>query len=358
MSDERENTNERLEGLLRRWGAQEAAGRSAPGAFVPGWRGGMRPTGGWLWRWAPAMAAAVMLVAAVGVYVMSGEKVREVSVARPAVPVPPVPSDAGEIAKLKAELAQAKTAGQQSARELGAKGKALAEAAVAAEGGKGQLVEAAKRLEEAKAALEDSRRKAEALQLRLAAAETEKAKVDEQLKGAQAAGEAQAVRLKKVQQALTEETAQLRQMHADAVAGESKAKTELQRGRASQAIVLAAARKAYVESVGGQRAGAGRVEVMQAVARARRMLSRKPDAAELPRAGKLSDAVGVLDGLFTRLDLVDANNPAECRKFMDLLRDKHVSEQVEQALAITDSDTIRGWLVEASLILGGGDNAG
>ncbi|MCY2926572.1 MAG: hypothetical protein NT031_14255, partial [Planctomycetota bacterium] len=144
----------------------------------------------------------------------------------------------------------------------------------------------------------------------------------------------------------------------EAVAGENKAKAELQRGRASQAIVLAAARKAYMESVGGQRAGAGRVEAMQAAARVRRMVARKPDAAELPQAGKLRDAVGVLDDLFTRLDLVDAGNPAECRKFMDVLRDKHVNEQIEQALAMTDSDAIRGWLVEASLILGGGDNAG
>jgi hypothetical protein len=123
-------------------------------------------------------------------------------------------------------------------------------------------------------------------------------------------------------------------------------------------MALAAARKAYMETMAPARSGAGRVEAMQTAARTRRMLERKPPAADLPRAGKLSETVGLIEDLFTRLDLLDANNPGECRKFMDVLRDKHVGEQVEQALALTDSETMRGWLVEASLILGGGDNAG
>lgn len=357
MSDEHDNTDKRLEGLLRQWGAQEAAARSAPGAFVPDRPAPRHDARGWLWRWSPAMAAALLLAGAVGVFVMADRKVHATAELSPPMPVRVAPKEDGEVARLKAELAQKESAGQMSARELEAKNKALAEATLAAEAGKGQLAALSKRLEESQAAADQWRGKVEQSQSRLAAAEAQRADLDEQLKSAKAVGEAGAAKIKKLQQALTDETAQLRQMHADAVAGETRAKAELQHGRASQAIILAAARKAYMESL-GPRPGAGRVETMQAVARTRRMLARKPDVAELPPLGKLRDAVGTLDGLFTRLDLVDANNAAECRKFTDLLRDKHVNEQVEQALTLTDSDAIRGWLVEASLILGGGDNAG
>ncbi|MCY2926570.1 MAG: hypothetical protein NT031_14245 [Planctomycetota bacterium] len=117
MSDEPDNTDRRLEGLLRRWGAQEAAAHSAPGALGAARQGQNRPAGGWLWRWSPAMAAAVLLAAAVGVYFLGDGKVREVVVtARPA-PVASAPSDAGEVARLKGQLAEKDAAAQASARE-------------------------------------------------------------------------------------------------------------------------------------------------------------------------------------------------------------------------------------------------
>lgn len=361
MNDERDNTNERLEGLLRRWGAQEAANRSTPGAFVPGRQASISPRGsGGLWRWAPAMAAAVLLAAAAGVYHLALEtKARDVAVtpARPE-PAQTAPAESAELARLRAELAAEKATARESAKALEDKSKALTDAAMAAEAGKAELAAAGKRVEEAQAALEEARRQGGQVQERLTAAEAEKTKIEDQLKQARGAGEVAAAKLKRVQQALVDETAQLRQMHADAVAGEAKARAELQRGRVSQAIVVAGARKAYLEAASPAKHGAGRVEVMQAAARARRMLDRRPDAADIPRAGKLREAVSVIEDLFTRLDLVDANNPGECRKYLDVLRDRHVADQVEQALPLTDSEPLRGWLVEANLILGGADNAG
>lgn len=313
-----------------------------------------------MWRWAPAMAAGVLLAATAGLVFLGPDKVRDVAVAPPrAEGTQTAPAPSGEIERLKGELAAAeKVAAQQVARVLEERDKGLADMWATVAKGKVELASASKRVEESQAALEESRRQQVEVQGRLAAAETEKAKIEDRLKQARGEGEVTAAKLKRVQQALTDETAQLRQMHADAVAGEAKARAELQRGRASQAIVLAAARKAYLDAAGPAKPGAGRVEVMQAAARTRRMLDRRPDAADLPRAGKLREAVTTIEDLFTRLDLVDAKNPSECRKYLDVVRDRHVADQVEQALALTDSEPLRGWLVEANLILGGADNAG
>ena len=70
MDADPNNSSDRVEGMLRRWGADEAA-RTTPVPAGPGRpvRRKRRPSP--LWRWVPVAAAALLMLAAAGLFIAS-----------------------------------------------------------------------------------------------------------------------------------------------------------------------------------------------------------------------------------------------------------------------------------------------
>jgi chromosome segregation protein len=352
MSDEGDNLDPRLERLLRRWGAEQAAAGARPGALAGQEHpSGGRPVSAGLWRWAPAAAAAVLLAGAAYLYVNrpAGGGAGGSGGADAARQGPQTsPAEAAALARLRKELAEKEQAlrlaeGEQ--RRLGQQVKGASE----------QIGLLGRQVGQAGERGEEARRAVEKLRGQLQMVQAEKSRLIEESGAATAARREDAAKLKRMQ-LLEEETARLRQLHDQAVASEQRAREELRAGRAAQAAALATARRAYLQALAGE--GVGGVEAMQIAARKRRMLERCAEVAGRMRSGKAHEAMALVEEALTRLELVDTANLSECRRFVEMIREKRLAERIDEALTYVELETVRVWLVEASLILAGADDVG
>lgn len=354
MSEEPDNLDPKTEELLRRWGAVEAARESAPGEFAGAARlaAGEPAKSRWPWRWMPAAAAAVLLAGAGWLYV-KGPGLRQTPVAgttqRPAAETGPA-RESAELAAARAELARKD---QELAAARGEAGRLAGEVQRLSE----QAASAVRQGQEAARAAEEAAKTAQAAGERargeLAAAEGQRVRLAQELAAAKASRDEAAAKAARMN-VLTEEIDRLRQMNTEAAMAQQKARTELQTARMMQGAVLAAARKAYVQALAGERMG--RVEAMQAAARKRRMLERAGEVGAQVRSAKGQEAVALLEEAFTRLDLIDPADLSEGKRFERLVAEKKLVERIDEALGFMDVEPVRLWLVEASLILAGGDH--
>ena len=109
MTDDEAKPDERLEHLLRRWGAGEAARQADVSGLSAPEPGAVRA--GWVWRWMPLAASIVLVAGAAALFFVGGPS--SLDLAEPAVSRPDPAAETrmetleAEAAKLRADLAAA-----------------------------------------------------------------------------------------------------------------------------------------------------------------------------------------------------------------------------------------------------------
>ncbi|MBS3734874.1 MAG: hypothetical protein KGY99_08090 [Phycisphaerae bacterium] len=405
MSDTPNNANERVERLLRRWGAEEArraAGdRLAPLPGVPRRRVWSRV----LWWTMPAAAAAALIVVAVGVWSShlrapsqandeSADRQRKVAHAPQAPEATKMtrtpktrPAD-GELNTLKGEITALRKDLERREVELAAAEKAKRELAAtldeAMHGARErELAEARRRAEQAEKRLaqlgtastgidqraEELARRVDALEDKFAAARREA----EQLADARDTAAAGAARAAERLAAATKELRRMRRMHDEALATARDAKAELSRIRAGHAAARARMRRAYIAALAGasddaapERTAHGGDEAARTVDLAGcRRAARRADiagrAAALATRSRAPDQRRLLDAVeivFTRLDLLDPYAPQAAASFEELLTQTGIRGRIARA---RDDANVAGkvatLLFEADMILEAAERA-
>jgi len=360
MNDEPNNTNERLERLLRAWGAEEAERTAqAPAAFVPPSAGRPRALTIVL-RWLPAAAAAVLLVAAAAFYRAGLQAPREGTTAglRPSTSRPTTAADDAELRRLRRELDVART--QLAERDRRLDGLA---------GLPGQLTDLQEQLQrhegEAKKLQADLRAATKAkgdMANQLAAAETRLTV----LEGEKKALAATAAELPKAQSRLADvqdrlaaaarEVEAARKRDEQVVAELAAARQEAQRLAARHEAAMAAFQRTYLAMAAP---GEGGLAARKTAVKSRRMLER---LAEMPTDAESEPTRRVLARLevvLTRLELLDAGRADAEGAFAKLLGGGELDRQIDDALVSGGaSPPVRTWLFEARLILTGAGHAG
>lgn len=389
MSEQGDSANERLEGLLRQWGADEAmrsaGGAATPPRAVPTRAGGERLPWAGVLRWAlPSAAAAVLLVAALYVFSLGGGYTNHAAEDHGAAPASEAASERqaeeapekvlpdAEVVSLRQQLSTAQDRAERQAADLEDSRDRVAELRAklddADPAGQRERIDT---LMQAVAAAEEEARKArkaaETLQGRLdehkrllAERETEVDELrgalskaesgwEEALKKARARAEAAERRLA----AAGGELERLRRMNDTAMARAEDLAAELSRVEARHAAMMSDFTRAYLAAAG--RRGAGLTGYQRAagdariVERASRLASGGGEAAEL---------LGVIEVVFTRLDMLDPQAPGAAKGFAALVDRTDVLTRIEQALAGRGGGPdLRMLLFEAKLILTGARDA-
>ena len=364
MNEKPGNTNPRVEQMLRRWGAQQAARQPPRPEAVPS------PVGRTfraLMRWT-AMAATLLIAAAL-VLLVVGRLMR--GGGTPVATTGPTPE---QIDRLEARLAKARDelkalqvnrledgrtiamlteqceAQQlQHAEEMAALASDLAKLRKQSAAERVKLADQAKRL-----TAEVAARRAD-----LSTATRELAGAKAALVGAraEAAGSARTLAdLRKRLAAANAEISRAADSHQAALAAAGEAGSKLAALSARQAAMLVNFRRMYLALAAPEKRGWA---ARQEAARTRRMLARCVQLRSSVRdesAGRLADTLEVL---LTRLELLDAGNPLAVRSFADLVAASDVGGSVDAALAAGGQTTeVRQWLLEARLILAGVERVG
>jgi len=359
MNEQTDHDDERVEQMLRRWGADEAARRVQPGAApIPSAkRPRHRPTR----RRAPLAAAAGLLLAlAAG----GGLLVSRSNLTRQTQALTDAQADAQRLA---AQLAQAR-------RDLDA-----ARAAASAAGDKA-VAQASRHLADVKRLRDDFRARQvlsaekaakaagrlKRLEADLAAAgeELKKAKTDlakakTQLAAALAAGtkpNAELARLRQRLAAANTELTRLGKQNRQAILAQRKAANDLILFRATQRVAVGDYRRAYLSAAARGRTG---LAACQAASANTRMLARCAElrpSIQKPATRKLFDRIEVL---LTRLDLIDPDGLNAAADLVKIIRDSDVLAKIDAAAAIgVEGVEVRQWLIEAGAILAGVQRVG
>jgi len=363
---------DRMEALLRKWGAEEAVRREGVSAPPPALLRAVRPPSPLL-RWMPVAAGFVLF--AVGVGLLAG------SIARDAGrQVAPAASSAADIERLQADLARTNS-------ELAATRAAMEQLKLDA----GKNAPARMDIESvASAKGTDSAATAAGRGTEGSAGVAAATGTDRGTAGA-AAADIQVAALKKI---IGEKQASLDEASANLVARDAQVagmKTDIEKLRS--ASVAAAGKLQRLEQSAqaaerDARDAAARIKALQVeqaqalalfqrVTQAARM---KPDEtlrtlqqavrdARLIRRGtELRDSIpneavrrlfDTQEALLTQLDMIDAGNAAEIDAFLQRLKSTDIADQVTEALRTSDGDpAVRAWLIEGQLLLAGVQRAG
>ncbi|MBN2581911.1 MAG: hypothetical protein JXL80_02510 [Planctomycetes bacterium] len=345
---------DRVEGLLRQWGAEEAA-RQAAGdglpsrvaAAVPG-----RRTGGMslLVRWAPLAAAAALVIIAGGLFVATyGVRTDRASV--PSLHAVETDVPRLMIRELESRLADTEAALQQSQKKLATATELLAEAKAARtatpltmEGGAADSNLGKQRRQYDGPLGDDGRRLEETREQASQLAEVR--------------GE-----LEKIRHEFAAETSRLRSLYEETVAANGRLETELGTMKARQAAVLdhlrrgplaaaAAQNWSYAPPVDGLWRGEAARDVGDLLQRGTAL--REKAVGEPVRL--LFDRIEVV---LTRLSLLDARDAAAGESFAALVRRSGLDEEIGKVLNAADQPAdVQAWLLEVQLVLMGARHAG
>ena len=364
MSEESDRDDQRLEAMLRRWGADEAA-RGTGARLGPAPMGASAGRGGRmrLIRWIPAGIAAALLLAAAGLFIAS--RTADVTTTYRRSPSPPTATAAAgdDVAVLKVRL-QGTTAELEQVKESLLQSDALRITAAASH--QRQLAKLRRDLAAHRAELDEVRAKATAL-----AGTMEKTRADlktarRDLAGARASREAvekelldSRRRLAAMVKASGTADRQRRQAAARAETAEAalkRARGDLETLLARREVTLTDLQQIYLAAAGD---GGVDLPARQAASENRQMLRR---CAEL-RGGLADDSTGLLldriEVALTRLEMLDAGAPRQAAAFAAMVRSIAPGRGIEQALAAgAAAPALRAWLLEARMILHGADNVG
>ena len=363
MNDKPENTDRRLEAMLRSWGAEEAARRELPAArqrevHQPPARTVWSP-----WRW--VAAAAVLITAVAAAVVVTAHVVRARAQGQLAAIAElnrrqlqeDLRRARDELAKLRerldgqdqrlSELTGRLRDEQATTAKLREELAAQKKLALSASAEKDRLTGEVDRLGK------------ELARQRQAAAEAAKALASARQQGRELKDQLAALR-KRVAAANAELT-RLGRTYQQALAEKRKLENDLAALKARQSAMesrhsapMASLQRNYLAQVGGAD-WAGR----QAAARKAQMLLRcarlRPQVHD-PAAAQLFDRLEVL---LTRLELLDPRDTHAVQAFAATVKADRLARQIDAVLAGEDlSDEVRAWLAEARMILTGAERVG
>ena len=392
MADNKTKSDERLEHLLRRWGANEAVSETdVSGLPAPH---GVRAAG-WLWRWMPLAASLVLVVGAAAVFFANREPSSNMAKA-PSVS----PAEKTQIAELKTEAAQLRTDLAAAQKQLAAveEGEAPETARLRAnlatlkkklEKSQAELADAAIKIYGMKksgkngqnvAALQDDLRKAEGALAEQRAwfkseiarvsrekvvpgAEMEKIirqRVDKALKELDrdwathqkkvAELQKQLVEAKGQADGLSERLAKERELHEK----EREQLAEQLDALNVKTLVLTKAlsssmRRAYLARKAPGKEG---YEARQYAARKERLLKRCVELRPKLSNAEQRKAFDKIEVLLTRLDLLDVHDDAAVERFRALLKRADVAKEIEAAEnAEGAGPAVDKWLLEITFVL-------
>ena len=352
MNDEPDSTNERLERMLRRWGADEQAGQmQLPPA--PRIVGPSRSVAAVLLRWGPLAGAAAVLAAAVTLFLvpqreparrenrqLTAEHRRQVTAMKAKLDtaqerVDRLELDLAEQAKKhETKIALLRKDFQSQRKQL------IAEAA-------GRVVALTKAMDKKQGELKTA--EAEIARLRKDAlrfsGEIERLAIS--------AGEAESERRKVA--VISRELRRVQKLHSGAVSDLQRARAEMSVFRAQYASLLNSFQDVYLSAAASGRVGlrarqlaAGRAEML------RRLSDLRVEAGN-EAAGRLMDSLEVV---LTRLELLDADDARAVRSFATLAGPKLIAQMDEVLAAGVASPQVRKWLLEARMILAGAGHVG
>jgi len=377
MTDKPDSTEPRLEAMLRRWGAEEAA-RSAEAPPAPG-LAPRRPVVALVLRWVPTAAAAAMLVAAAGLYVAArpgGPQAQHAGIieevpTRPAMPPtrsatvptqPARPPHVDEIDRLNDRI----VALQGLVSERDSKLKSLAELPAQVRDLQTQLDRERKRhqsdVKEFLASVQAGKKAAADLTTKLTAAEKRIASLEKDNKSlAPAAAELPKAtsQVKDLRARLAAAVGEMERNRkgrekADADAAETRRQIALLKAR--HAATVAAFQRTYLASVAPGEQG---LYARKTAVKARRMIERVAAMSAEAEAESTRRLLGRLEVVLTRLELLDPARGGARESFARLLARSGLEKEIDDVLAAgAESPNVRWWLFEASLILMGATRAG
>ena len=362
MTEGRNNSGERLEGLLRRWGADEAA-RSAqtPPVPRPPMRGRAVAAWGLVLRWGSLAAAGVLLVAAAGFYV-AALRTHGGGAGLVGAPATTMPDERGEVARLRAESADLRSRLDQADKRLGALADLAMEVRELQVLLDGESVRHRAEVRQFTAALADRERQRGELAGKLQAAEGRLAALERENRALRPAAAELAKanrRLDTLEKALTiaaKEVQGVRKFHKAATTQLAETRREARRIETRHAQVVAAFQRTYLAAIApGQRD----FQARQAAVRVRRMVERLADLSADAKDESTRRLLARLEVVLTRLDLLDPQRPGTREAFSKLLAPGDLTRQIDEVLAGPgQGEAMRNWLFEAKLILTGAGNAG
>ena len=397
MTDDETKPDERLEHLLRRWGAGEAARQADVSGLSAPEPGAVRA--GWVWRWMPLAASIVLVAGAAALFFVGGPS--SLDLAEPAVSRPDPAAETrmetleAEAAKLRADLAAAGDRLAAMEAELAKTAKVRAD-----------LAEAKKQLEKTEEELADAKiqlygkekfnrpdRNAAALQAALQKATRDladerarfRAEIARLTKPAPGAGktdkEIEALVEKRIVEALKKYKVQLavewlakekkldelkKQLAAAtrerdkavAVAKEKvaalraaleKTRTQMANMRADEKQMVAGLRGVYLSTAAPGKKG---YAVLQHAARTRRLLQRCSELRPKLQSAGQRKHFDKIETLLTRLDLLDVHDEAAVKRFRAVLRRAGLGSKIAaMAAAPGTGPAVDDWLLEVRLVL-------
>ena len=337
MSDQNSEGNDRMERLLRQWGAEEDARRQPAGAPpLERWRRAQRRAA--LARWLP-VAASLALFAATAALVTGSRALAPRGAETEALRTE-LDRTAGELHQAQASLAGAARLLDQEKRQRA-----------------DDVATLRRELDVQKAALAAKATQDQAAFKNLATSLQERDEALAALQRSQTAQrEAALQELRKQYDGLAAETARLRKAEESAVAARRETAAKLAAVEAEQASVMAMLQRAALAAAAPGEEG---IRTLQRDARARGLLRR---GAEL--RGAVPDAAvqrlfDTHEALLTQLDLLDAGDRSETEAFVRRVREMDLGLLLDKALRSTDqAPAVRAWLIETQLLLAGVKRAG
>jgi chromosome segregation ATPase len=344
MSQTDRPENERLERLLRRWGAEEAANEesaAAPPLARP------QPVASALRRYAPLAAAAVLFLVAAGLFSASRSNA-------PALPSAANEPEAG-LSQLKADLQQTRAALAQAQASLEAQRKKSA----------GEMAVMQKQAEIEKASLQatlDARTQEFAIAMTAQKAElktlTERTTTQaDTIATLQARQKEQAdlrEELLKQYNGLLAEMSRLREAAEASRTAQQTSESRLAAAQSEQAALAALVQKMLLamemheEPLQARQAAARQSQLIRRIAPVREQVSN-------PETRRLLDTLEIL---LTQLDLLNPADVAEVQAFSRRLRQSDIPRRVGEVLQNAQlSSAVRAWLVESEVVLVGVDHA-
>lgn len=366
MDEGPDNTNRRVEQMLRRWGAEQAARehqrpQPAASAATRSFRA--------LARW--TAVAATLLIAAAVVVLVVGNLMRGGGWGRP---VATAPAAQRQIDRLKSDLAKARQDLEDLQAENARDGETIASLldrlseqelrhATDLSAALADLAKVRKQSAAEKARLTDQAKRLTAeldgRRADLSAASTELAKTKAALVAAQADAEKSAGQLADLRKRLAAANAEITRAsksHQAALAAARDADNELTALNARLSATLAGFQRMYLTVAAPEKRGWA---ARQQAARERQLLAR---CARLRAAAREESARRLLDRLevlLTRLELLDPAHRGAVEALAALAASSDVGGAIDAALAGGEQTLeLRQWLMEARLVLAGAERVG
>lgn len=356
MSKKPNNPNERAEGMLRRWGADEASRKvELPEAPLPaGADDGRARTS---WRWAPLVAAMVVLAAGAVLFFAAGREKRSIDLAYRAATLK-LQAEHADRQRIEIELErtrrQLRLARGQADRAAEDTETSLARLREKLQGGFATALGVAEtQITKLNAAL---KKQDEAAGVRLDGVKKQLALTGRKLSEAKGHSEKLEADIRELGRQLGAEIARLSKSHSEEILRGRKARRDLETLKARRALTWSDVQQAYLSALAPEALG---LAARQAAADRSRLLRRCPQLHSTITSEPVGELVERLEVILTRLELLDPYEPGAGESIAALLAGGEVVAQIDEVLASgRESRPVRIWLLEARLVVAGAEHVG